>query len=201
MEVDWAGYELHPETPSGGAPLSGVLPDADAMLGYVRSFAAGFGIRDLVPPRTLPNTRRAHAVARHARDAGRLHVFNAAAYDAYWRHGQGIESDEELAALARQASSRPIAPAWRATAWARRVEASRPGAAMSSIPNPAANARTRACMRSASGRTSERGTPPGGVSGCSSYPNQSTCTSSSRCSLTRLLRSATKQKGQTKSVK
>jgi hypothetical protein len=41
--------------------------------------------------------------------------------------------------------------------------------------------------------------PPGGVSGCSSNPRQSRSMSYSVCSLTRLLVSATKQKGQTKS--
>jgi hypothetical protein len=43
--------------------------------------------------------------------------------------------------------------------------------------------------------------PPGGVSGCSSKPRQSRTTSWVACSLTRLLASAMKQKGQTKSEK
>jgi predicted DsbA family dithiol-disulfide isomerase len=81
-------------------PLSKVLPDAEAMLGYVRSFAAGFGIDDLAPPRVLPSTRRAHAVAQRARDEGRLDAFRVAAFDTYWRHGRGLESDDDLAALA-----------------------------------------------------------------------------------------------------
>jgi predicted DsbA family dithiol-disulfide isomerase len=97
------GYELHPETPPGGVPVAEHLRDPEGMHAYVKSFAAGFGIDDLSPPVRLANTRRALAVAEHARDAGRLHAFNAAAYDAYWRHGQGIESDEDLAALVRRA--------------------------------------------------------------------------------------------------
>jgi predicted DsbA family dithiol-disulfide isomerase len=103
----WVGYELHPETPPGGVTLSEHLRDAEGMHAYVRSFAAGFGIRDLVPPGRLVNTRRALAVAEHARDAGRLQVFNAVAYDAYWRHGRGLESDEDLAALAGEAGLDP----------------------------------------------------------------------------------------------
>jgi predicted DsbA family dithiol-disulfide isomerase len=101
--VFWVGYELHPDTPDGGIALSEYLPDPGAMLGYVRSFAAGFGIRDLVPPVRLARTRRALAVAEHARDEGRLAEFRARAFDAYWREGRGLESDEELAALAREA--------------------------------------------------------------------------------------------------
>ena len=103
------GYELHPETPPGGIPLSEYLPDPDAMLGYVRSFASGFGIRDLVPPLRLASTRRAHAVAQHARDAGRLAAYRVAAFDAYWRQRRGIESDDELATLAREAGLDPSA--------------------------------------------------------------------------------------------
>jgi 2-hydroxychromene-2-carboxylate isomerase len=103
------GYELHPETPAGGAPLSVVMHDPDATFGYVRSFAAGFGIRDLVAPRTLPNTRRAHAVGRHAQDMGKLEAYRASAFDAYWRRGGGLESDEDLAAIARTAGLDPAA--------------------------------------------------------------------------------------------
>ena len=35
------GYELHPETPPGGVSLSSYLRDAEAMLRYVKEFAAG----------------------------------------------------------------------------------------------------------------------------------------------------------------
>ena len=69
------------------------------------------------------------------------------------------------------------------------------------MPNPAAKLFTYACIPSASRKRSATATPPGGVSGWSSYPTQISSTSCSLCSLTRLLRSATKQKGQTKSVK
>jgi predicted DsbA family dithiol-disulfide isomerase len=109
VEVEWVGYELHPETPPGGVALSDHLPDADAMLRYVREFAASFGIADLRPPERLANTRRAMAAARRAREAGRLDAFTAAAYDAYWRRGAGIGSDEEIAAIASAAAVDPVA--------------------------------------------------------------------------------------------
>ncbi len=101
------GYELHPETPPGGVAVSAYLPDADATFRYVKEFAAGFGIDDLSSPARLANTRRAMAAARRAREVGRLEAFSAAAYDAYWRRGAGIESDAELAAIAREAGVDP----------------------------------------------------------------------------------------------
>jgi predicted DsbA family dithiol-disulfide isomerase len=109
VEVDWVGYELHPETPPGGLPLSAILRDADAMSGYVRAFAAGFGIPDLVPPTRLASTRRIHAVAQRARVEGRLAALRVAAFDAYWRLRRGLETDEELAAIAGEAGLDPAA--------------------------------------------------------------------------------------------
>ena len=105
--VDWVGYELHPETPPGGVPLSDYLPDPEERLGYVRAFAASFGIADLVPPARLAKTRRVLAAAEVARDAGKLDAWRAAAFDAYWRHGRGLESDADLAAIAREAGLDP----------------------------------------------------------------------------------------------
>jgi predicted DsbA family dithiol-disulfide isomerase len=128
------GYELHPETPPGGVAKAEVFRDVEGMHAYVKSFAAGFGIFDIAPPPRIANTRRALAVAEHARDAGALERFNAAAYDAYWREARGIESDEDLAALARRAGLDPAAavaaaqePALLARVDAARREAKRAG--------------------------------------------------------------------------
>ena len=107
VDIGWNGYELHPGTPRAGVPLSSYLRDAEAMLGYVKSFAERFGIQDLRPPDRLSNTRRALAVAQHARDAGRLEPYRAAAFDAYWRHGKDLERDGDLAEVARAAGLDP----------------------------------------------------------------------------------------------
>jgi 2-hydroxychromene-2-carboxylate isomerase len=100
------------------------------MLRYVKAFAAGFGIPDLTPPERLASTRRALAVAEHARDVGRLEPFVAAAYDAYWRRCEGLESDAELAELARRARLDPDAAVGAATdpALLARVDAARASA-------------------------------------------------------------------------
>ena len=107
--LDWVGYELHPDTPPGGVPIEDFLRDPEKANGYVRAFAAGFGILDLVPPARLANTRRVLAVAQVARDAGVLDAWRAAAFDAYWRGGRGLESDDDLAAIAREAGLDPAA--------------------------------------------------------------------------------------------
>jgi predicted DsbA family dithiol-disulfide isomerase len=107
LALDWVGYELHPETPTGGVPLAEVFPNAAAMLRSVQAFAGRFGIPDLQPPERLVPTRRILAVAEHARAAGRLDAFLALAFDAHWRRGWGIETDEDLRWIAREAGLAP----------------------------------------------------------------------------------------------
>lgn len=121
------GYELHPETPPGGVPLSEHLRDPEGAHAYVKGFAAAFGIADLSPPGRLANTRRALAAAERARDQGKLAAFNAAVYDSYWRWGLGIESDAELAAIAARAGLDPegVTSAARDPALLERVDAAR----------------------------------------------------------------------------
>jgi predicted DsbA family dithiol-disulfide isomerase len=101
--VTWVGYELHPETPQGGVALASYLPNAEAMLGYVKTFAESFGIPDLVAPERLVPTRRVLAVATLARERGLLEPLRAIAFDAYWRRGWGLESDDDLRWIAREA--------------------------------------------------------------------------------------------------
>jgi predicted DsbA family dithiol-disulfide isomerase len=124
------GYELHPETPAGGVLLADWLPSSEAMLGYVKSFASTFGIPDLLPPARLANTRRALAVAELARAQGRLEAYRRLAFDAYWRHGAGLESEEELRAIAAGAGLDP-------------------GAAMAAASDAAVLARVDAARRAA----------------------------------------------------
>jgi predicted DsbA family dithiol-disulfide isomerase len=133
--VIWVGYELHPETPPGGVPLSERLRDPEGAHAYVKSFAAAFGIADLRPPERLANTRRALAAAEHARDQGRLAAFSAAVYDSYWRWGLGIESDADLAAIAGRTGIDPASAvaATRDPALLERVDAARRAALQAGV--------------------------------------------------------------------
>ncbi|MBI2857523.1 MAG: DsbA family protein [Chloroflexi bacterium] len=109
IEVDWRGFELHPETPEGGVAIQQVFPAGriKEMRGYLKTFAAGFGIHDMNSPERLPNTRRALAIAEHARDKGRLGEFRAAVMEAHWKKGADIEEDGVLRGLAEAAGLDP----------------------------------------------------------------------------------------------
>ena len=102
VELDWRGFELHPEIPAGGVPL-------DAMFGaervarmrpYLLDFAKAQGVTGMVVPPHKPSTRKALALAEWARDRGKLHEVRTALMDAYWRHGLDVEDDAVLARVA-----------------------------------------------------------------------------------------------------
>jgi predicted DsbA family dithiol-disulfide isomerase len=111
LELDWHGFELHPETPPGGMPLSALFPGTDLKVLHARTkeFAAQFGVTGFEPPDRLVNTRRALAIAELARDRGELAQYRQAALDAHWRRGQNLEDDGVLKALAETAGLDPAA--------------------------------------------------------------------------------------------
>ena len=109
LEVDWRGFELHPETPLGGMPTTSLVPRdrLEPMRAHMRQFAARFGIDDMAMPEHLPNTRRALAMAEFARDQGRLDAFRDAAMEAHWTRGENLERDDDLRAVASRAGLNP----------------------------------------------------------------------------------------------
>jgi len=111
IELDWRGFELHPDTPPGGRRLAEFFGEerSRAMHDYLTRFAAEFGVTGMTFGDMMPSTRRVLAVAEYARDQGKLHRFRAAAMEAAWRHGQNVEDPEVLALCARQAGLDPVA--------------------------------------------------------------------------------------------
>lgn len=101
LELDWYGFELHPSTPPGGKPLSALFPGVPlpALHERTKRFAAGFGV-ELEPPDWLRNSRKALAIAEHARDESRLEPFRQAAMKAHWQERKNLESDDDLREIA-----------------------------------------------------------------------------------------------------
>ena len=110
VEVDWRGFELHPETPVGGIRVSDLFPEAKmpAMREFIKSFAARFDV-EMDTPEHLPNTRRVLAIAELAREEGCLDAFRNAAMEAHWRGGKNLEDDADLRAIAARAGIDPEA--------------------------------------------------------------------------------------------
>lgn len=104
IELDWRGFELHPETPVGGIEIERVFPRRRiaGMREYMRQFAESFGV-EIGSPSRMQNTRRALAVGEYARQDGKQDAFRNLAMIAYWREGKNLENDEHLIEIAEAA--------------------------------------------------------------------------------------------------
>lgn len=102
---------------------------ASAMLERLSGFAAEFGLGIAAPAR-IPDTRRALAVAEHARDHGRLDPFRQLCMDAHWVEQRDIEAGEVLADLAVRSGLEPEAAVSAADdpAYRQRLDAAREAA-------------------------------------------------------------------------
>ncbi len=109
IEVDWRGFELHPETPPGGMQLTDMFPAArvESMREHMKTFAAGFGVGELGSPTRISNTRRVLAISELAREQGKLDAFRDAAMDAYWREDMNLEDDADLRTVATRVGLAP----------------------------------------------------------------------------------------------
>ncbi len=108
IDIEWLGFELHPETPVGGMPLTRLFPGRSiaAMHERMSHFAAEFGV-DMVFPDRLSNTRRALAMSEYARDQGRLAAFRDAATHGYWARSMDLEDESDLSQIAEEAGVDP----------------------------------------------------------------------------------------------
>jgi predicted DsbA family dithiol-disulfide isomerase len=114
VELDWRGFELHPDTPPGGMELREKFgPRIDAMQAHLRQFAAGMGVHEMRMSSRSPNTRKALAVAEYAREQGKLERYRVLAMEAHWKHGKDLESEADLKAVAAESGLDPEA-AWAA---------------------------------------------------------------------------------------
>ena len=104
LELDWFGFEVHPEIPVGGVPVERLfgLGSGRGFWRRIEACADEFGV-DIGRPSRMPNSRRVMAVAELARDHGRIGPFRDAAMRGYWLDDRDLEDDADLADLAEAA--------------------------------------------------------------------------------------------------
>lgn len=112
VEIDWRGFQLHPEIPAGGVGVERVFGEhrAEKMRERLSSFAAEMGV-EIGRPSRLPSTLKPLAVTEYARDHDALESLRDAIMDAYWREDADIEDDRVLAELAERVGLDPRAAA------------------------------------------------------------------------------------------
>ncbi|MHB8158494.1 MAG: DsbA family oxidoreductase [Desulfocucumaceae bacterium] len=101
VEVEWLGYELHPETPAGGVALSKLFPglDQEAMLSRLRAAGAPYGI-SFNKMEVLANSRLALEASEFARDAEKFEEMHNSFFKAYFLDGKEISGLEQVLEIA-----------------------------------------------------------------------------------------------------
>ena len=128
VNVQWRGFELHPETPIGGIPLTTFFRgrSIEKIRAKMQAFASEFGVEMHIPDH-LANTRRALAMSEFARDEDCLDAFREAATQAYWLEGRDLENENDLRHVAAGAGLDEVdaLEASQAPAYLARVQATR----------------------------------------------------------------------------
>jgi len=102
LEIDWRGFEVHPEIPRGGISAVALMGAERLSEGrdYILQVAERFGI-EMEFPEHVPNSMRALALTEWARAHGKLVPLKDALMDKYWREGADSEDDQVLCDAAR----------------------------------------------------------------------------------------------------
>jgi predicted DsbA family dithiol-disulfide isomerase len=100
VEVEWRAFELHPEIPPEGMPLSPLLrARLVGMSERLLEMAQEVGMPMVMPDR-IPNSRRALEAAEYARAQGLHEAFHAVVFRQLYAEGQDIGRWEVLRAAA-----------------------------------------------------------------------------------------------------
>ena len=98
----WKGFEIHPETPLEGVPLSSFMPGVISSLeGRIRSLAEEIEL-DMKMPEKLSNSRLALLGGEFARGAGKLGEYHEAVFIAYFQQAKDIGHIDVLLDIAAE---------------------------------------------------------------------------------------------------
>jgi predicted DsbA family dithiol-disulfide isomerase len=104
IREEWVSYELHPETPEEGIPLTERFPDYDfdALFEELRIKGGRYGC-EFGNVTQLSNSRKALEAVEFARDYGKHDVFHAGVFRAYFGQGRDIGQIPVILEVAAQA--------------------------------------------------------------------------------------------------
>jgi len=107
LEIEWRGFQIHPEWPAEGMPASeyrrGMDPETRrAIWARIQAMAEATGFT-MTAPELLTNSRMALEAAEFAQECGRGEAFEERVYRAYFNEGQNIGDQGVLARLAAEA--------------------------------------------------------------------------------------------------
>ena len=107
FQLEWRGFQIHPEWPAEGIPLDKALEtfaaaSRDALWKRISSMAEVVGF-SMKPPAVLTNSGAALAATEFARESGRDEALEERIYRAYFNEGVNIGDAQTVARLAAEA--------------------------------------------------------------------------------------------------
>jgi predicted DsbA family dithiol-disulfide isomerase len=104
LEIDWHGFQIHPEWPAEGMPASeyrrGMDPETRrAIWTRIEALAEQAGVT-MKPPELLTNSRLALEAAEFAKERGKEEAFEGRVYRGYFNEGLNIGNQGVLGELA-----------------------------------------------------------------------------------------------------
>jgi len=105
IDVEWKGFEIHPETPPDGSDLASLgfnEAAAAAIRSRVLELSDEVGLKLNLPAR-VSNSRLALQIAEFAKEKGQFKKYHDVVFRAYWQQGKDIGHREQLFSLAAQA--------------------------------------------------------------------------------------------------
>ena len=104
LEVEWRGFQIHPDWPAEGIPADKAREAGDAAArkatwNRITAMADAVGF-EIKPPRVLTNSRAALAATEFARESGRDEALEDRIYKAYFNEGVNIGDTDTVVRLA-----------------------------------------------------------------------------------------------------
>ncbi len=104
VEIEWKGFEIHPETPEEGSALEELGMD-EGYIEWARSsverLAKDVNL-ELKLPSMVSNSRMALEIAEYAKKSGKFDEYHHEVFKAYWLEGKDIGNSDELFAIAER---------------------------------------------------------------------------------------------------
>lgn len=104
IDVEWKGFEIHPETPKEGCTIDkiGLTEDyIEVARSSVLKLAEGSGLK-IKFPKIVSNSRLAMEISEFAKEHGKFKEFNTAVFRGYWKDGKDIGDKEFLFDIAER---------------------------------------------------------------------------------------------------
>lgn len=104
MDIEWRGFEIHPETPREGSTIDDLNIDKsyiEMMRSNVMKLADEVRLNIKFPSK-ISNSKLALEISEYAREKGKFREFHSAIFKAYWQEDRDIGNMEFLFELTKK---------------------------------------------------------------------------------------------------